>query len=201
MGQPPPIVPGHHLVKPPKRRATKENYARSAPSTCVRSAGERSSSYSFLRRSLLGFYEAKIMKLHFVHRICVLPSSRPLTHSLTQSLVLSVPSAGCAGSLFPSAIMRAAVPAISTADFHDDCWYARWDSHSAWARLNAGNSLARASLSRLMRDDFVFWFSCSISIHFDIARYRDWSLPVSSEINSHSIGPDLNFHRSRININ
>lgn len=30
-------------------------------------AGERSSSYSFLRRSLLGFYEAKIMKLHFVH--------------------------------------------------------------------------------------------------------------------------------------
>lgn len=28
--------------------------------------GERSSSYSFLRRSLLGFYEAKIMKLHFV---------------------------------------------------------------------------------------------------------------------------------------
>lgn len=40
----------------------------------VRSAGERSSSYSFLRRSLAGFYEAKMVKLHFVRRACPAPS-------------------------------------------------------------------------------------------------------------------------------
>lgn len=39
----------------------------------VRSAGERSSSYSFLRRSLAGFYEAKMVKLHFVRRACPAP--------------------------------------------------------------------------------------------------------------------------------
>lgn len=38
-------------------------------------AGERSSSYSFLRRSFAGFYEAKITKLHFVQRACPIPLS------------------------------------------------------------------------------------------------------------------------------
>lgn len=47
---------------------------------------ERSSSYSFLRRSLAGFYEAKMVKLHFVHRA----SPGSLFHSALLSAFLSL---------------------------------------------------------------------------------------------------------------
>jgi len=56
----------------------------------VRSAGECSSSYSFLRRSLLGFYEAKMIKLHFVHCACPLPLTFSLVHHPPWTLSLAI---------------------------------------------------------------------------------------------------------------
>lgn len=93
----------------------------------VRSVGERSSSYSFLCRSLLGFYEAKIMKLHFVHCVAYPLFSCPLTRSL--------PSVRFPSLFLLSTIIRAA-------------WFRHDDKHH---RFSQGFSVRSESRGKKVR--------------------------------------------------